>query len=267
MDLITLSILTIGIYCISAFGFGLRVAGLNLNRAAKFSPYILYIIGFSLHGFLLYKNIDTTQGQNLSLPNLLSFSCWLMLIFSMISSLRKNLDSLYVVILILAAASIAAVATAPTKNIVIIHPALANTAHIILVFSAFSLLTMALIQAVMISLQNYLIKTKFGFNNSLMRLLPSIETMEKLLFQIVWTGFILLTLSFVIAFSYLESELTISMLPKVILSMLAWLMFAVLLTGNYFLGWRGKIATRFTYISFICLFIAYFGLKLAFGTS
>ena len=267
MDLVTLSIITISIYFITACGFGLRIAGLNLNHFIKSSPYVLYVLGFILHGFLLYKWIDTTHGQNLSLLNLLSFTTWLMVIFALFSSLRKNLDSLYVIILSLAAISIVSITLSPSKNIIDLHPVLPNTAHIILVFSAFSLLTMALIQASMLSLQSYLIKNKFGFHNSLMRILPSLETMEKLLFQIIWTGFILLTMSFVVAFYFLRSELNIDMLPKIIFSMLAWLMFAILLTGNYCLGWRGRLAVRFTYFSFACLFLAYFGLKLIFGSS
>jgi ABC-type uncharacterized transport system permease subunit len=47
-----------------------------------------------------------------------------------------------------------------------------------------------------------------------------------------------------------------------VLSILAWLIFAVLLAGRWRYGWRGKRAVHWTLVGFAVLALAYFGSKL-----
>ncbi|MCB1717000.1 MAG: cytochrome c biogenesis protein CcsA, partial [Candidatus Competibacteraceae bacterium] len=49
---------------------------------------------------------------------------------------------------------------------------------------------------------------------------------------------------------------------KTILSIIAWLLFGILLWGHRRYGWRGPIAVRWTLGGFIVLMLAYFGSKL-----
>jgi ABC-type uncharacterized transport system permease subunit len=44
-----------------------------------------------------------------------------------------------------------------------------------------------------------------------------------------------------------------------VFGLLAWLVFAVLLAGRRFAGWRGKRATRFLYAGSVLLLLAYVG--------
>ncbi|MBZ0145025.1 MAG: cytochrome c biogenesis protein CcsA, partial [Rhodocyclaceae bacterium] len=46
---------------------------------------------------------------------------------------------------------------------------------------------------------------------------------------------------------------------KTLFSILSWLIFAVLLTGRYVWGWRGRKALRWTLAGFATLLLAYIG--------
>jgi ABC-type uncharacterized transport system permease subunit len=46
---------------------------------------------------------------------------------------------------------------------------------------------------------------------------------------------------------------------KTIFAILSWLIFAALLTGRHFRGWRGRVALRWTLAGFAALLLAYVG--------
>ena len=46
---------------------------------------------------------------------------------------------------------------------------------------------------------------------------------------------------------------------KTILSLLSWMLFAVLLAGRHWRGWRGKTVLSFTLSGFLTLMLAYVG--------
>jgi len=49
---------------------------------------------------------------------------------------------------------------------------------------------------------------------------------------------------------------------KTLLSIMAWLVFGVLLWGRWRYGWRGSLAVRLTLAGIILLLLSYFGSKL-----
>jgi ABC-type uncharacterized transport system permease subunit len=46
---------------------------------------------------------------------------------------------------------------------------------------------------------------------------------------------------------------------KTVLSLVAWAIFAALLAGRHFRGWRGQQATRWLYAGVLALLLAYVG--------
>ena len=95
-----------------------------------------------------------------------------------------------------------------------------------------------------------------------MRALPPLAIMERMLFQLIAVGFVLLTLSLLSGFVYLENMFAQHLVHKTILSILAWAVFGVLLLGRRLYGWRGKVAVRWTLSGIALLLLAYFGSKL-----
>lgn len=93
--------------------------------------------------------------------------------------------------------------------------------------------------------------------------LPPLLTLETRLFQILWTGFSLLTITLVSGVFFAEDLFgrPLMLTHKVIFSVLAWLVFAVLLGGRVLRGWRGRTAVTWTLVGFIFLVLAYAGSK------
>jgi len=129
--------------------------------------------------------------------------------------------------------------------------------HEVTSLTALLVLVMASFQAVLIGLQDYALKKK---HLPWLKYFPALERMEKLLFLLVWLGFISLSVGIVTgAFFSFTDLLSDYLLHKTILSLVAWLIFAVLLCGRHFGGWRGAFAVRATLIGMALLLLAYFG--------
>lgn len=255
-----MSYITISIYLFLAIAQTLHLYG-----KLTFPKTLLIIIGLcgvSLHGLMLYYWIDTPLGQNLSLSNIFSLVLWGMAILTLLTSLKKPIENLTVFILPMAAFSILITLTYPGNDIfqTRLHPG--SLIHILISIVAFSTLGMAALQATLLHMQNRLLRNKRP--TSIVRILPPLQTMESLLFQIIGLGFILLSASLGTAFLFLDDLFTVSRLQKIILSFLAWGLFATLIYGHYHSGWRGPTAVRWTLFGVGMLILSYFGSKLIF---
>lgn len=142
-----------------------------------------------------------------------------------------------------------------------IHSYAANLAHILFSIMAVGILALAAVQAMVTALQNHLIKAHPLQTFPVLRNLPPVETMQGALFKILWAGFILLSLSFLGAFLYLPDVWQHIQFSKLLLSILAWGLFATLLYGYHRSGWSSDMVTTRTIIGVLLLVIAYFGSK------
>lgn len=132
--------------------------------------------------------------------------------------------------------------------------------HIFCSIISVGILGMAGFQSLMLQLQKNAVRTQP--NSTLLKLLPPIETMDKLLFQIIILGFVCLSLALLSAFRFASDQYTLSHLHKIVLSFLAWGFFAILIYKHFRAGWRGKTAVRWTLGGIIALLVAYFSSKL-----
>lgn len=142
------------------------------------------------------------------------------------------------------------------------HFQFGQTFHIVISIVAFAILGLAVFQASLLYFQNQLLRNKS--TSSIIRFLPSLETMEFNLFKIILLGFILLSFSLLSAWTFVDQLYTIQHFQKILLSGLAWGFFAILLIGRHKAGWRGPTAVRFTLIGFVLLIVAYFSSKMIF---
>lgn len=142
------------------------------------------------------------------------------------------------------------------------HIYAASLAHIIFSVIAVAVLVLAALHSLVTAMQNHIIKQYPLQPYPIFRNLPPVETMQNLLFKILWAGFILLSVSFLAAFIYLPDVWQHIQFSKLLLSILAWLLFATLLYGHHRYGWSSDIITIRTIIGVLLLAIAYFGSKL-----
>lgn len=139
------------------------------------------------------------------------------------------------------------------------HKYAPNLAHVGFSILAVGILGFAALQALLIAIQTYVIKTNPLQMFPLLRKLPPLQTMQAILFQVLWAGFILLSLAFLAAFIYLP--MVHIQFSKLVLCVLAWGLFATLLYGYHRSGWSSDMVAIRTMFGVLLLVIAYFGSK------
>lgn len=132
-------------------------------------------------------------------------------------------------------------------------------AHVILSIVAYSLFTLAALQACLLAFQNY--QLKHHHVALVMKKFPPLQDMERLLFELLWAAQLLLSLAIVAGFVFVSDFGAQGLAHKMFFSLLAWLVFAALLWGRHQLGWRGLTAIRGTLSGFILLLLGFYGSK------
>ncbi len=208
---------------------------------------------------MLYQSIFATGGLNLGFFNAASLVAWTIVVLLMLSALSKPVENLGIILLPLAAVTIALELVYPSAHFLAPDSPWGLRVHILISILAYSLLTMASVQAVLLAIQDHQLHARHpgGF----IRALPPLQTMETLLFEMIGFGFMLLTLSLFSGLLFLEDMFTQRMVHKSILSIAAWIVFGTLLWGRYRYGWRGQKALTWTLVGFVVLMLAYFGSK------
>ena len=216
-------------------------------------------LGLIVHGIGVYGISVTGTSLNFSLFSASSVIFWVINAIVLITSLKKELHNLFLLLFPLSAISVIASITATNPEW---QHSLSYTiaAHVILSILAYSLLTIASLQALILAYQNHSLKNKSRIANA--RLLPPLQTMESLLFELLWVGEILLTLAMMSGFYFLEDMFAQHLVHKTVFALIAWFIYALLLWGRHQMGWRGNKAIRWALAGFICLMLAYFGSKL-----
>ncbi|MGB5735045.1 MAG: cytochrome c biogenesis protein CcsA [Thiohalocapsa sp.] len=221
---------------------------------------LLGFIGLAMHTWLLYRGIFSHAGLNLAFFNALSLAAWTVVASLLISSLSKPIENLGLVILPLAALAVLLDLLYPSVTFMSEDASWILKLHVLLSMLAYSLLTLASVQALLLAVQDrYLRKRRPG---GFIRALPPLMTMEALLFEMIGVGFILLTLALLSGFAFLDNMFAQHLVHKTVLSVVAWMVFGGLLLGRRVWGWRGRKAIIWTLTGFAILILAYFGSKL-----
>lgn len=252
----------------SAFALGLySAAWLLLIQSARHrqplkSRMLVGVMAAALcfHAVSAYGQLVAPEGYRLTLFNMGSLFFLVINLLVLLSILRKPLHNL--LILLLPLTVLALLASWPQPGTITprsqISPGVA--VHILLSIIAYSALTMAAFQALLLAFQNYQLRHKHP--TGWVRLLPPLQTMESLLFQMLWTGELLLTAAIVSGALYVDDLFAQHLVHKTVFSITAWSAYALLLWGHYQWGWRGNAAIRWTLMGFAPLVLAYFGTKL-----
>ena len=240
---------------------GIYLARQVMQQKSLNLSYLLSAIAVTLfiHGVGIYGVSVKQEGIQLSFFAISSQIFWVINFIVLLSSTKKALHNLFIYLLPLSAISIATTLFSHTEST--IRPLDYELAsHVIPSILAYSLLTIATLQALLLNYQNRHLKNKSGLQT--LRYLPPLQTMEALLFEFVLAGEILLTLSIVSGFIFLDNIFAQHLVHKTVLSMAAWVIYGFLLLGKYKLGWRGNTAIRWTLAGFLFLMLALFGSKL-----
>lgn len=179
--------------------------------------------------------------------------------FISIAALRRPVLTLHLITLPVSLVTLGALALTLGNPTRIEAPGHALVSHIVLSASAYSLLFMAASQALILLWQDRTLRAKRQLGA--LRVLPSLETMEALLFSQLWVGFLMLTLAIASGFTFLDDMFAQQVAHHTVLSIASWVIYAVLLLGHSRFGWRGRTVTYGALAAFVLLLLAYFGSK------
>ncbi len=231
----------------------------TLEGATPKLPTIAFL-AVALHGVLLYAGVVTHDGLRLGFFDVASLVAWVAALLLVIGTLHRPLDNLGLLVLPLAALLILPGVIWPDTRPVSTERNLGTEVHVLVSVLAFALLTIAACQSVLLAYQEHRLRHKRP--GGLVHILPPLKVQEDLLFLLIALGFFLLTLSLATGVAFVADMLAQHLAHKTVLSVIAWLMFGVLLWGRWRYGWRGRTVVRLSLGGFTVLGLAYFGSKL-----
>lgn len=212
--------------------------------------------GLMWHAWTLWMAIVTPAGIVLSIGNTASFIGLQLALTALIGAAESSLRGLCGGLLILAALVAVLTGAEPSQPLAQ-GMTLQIQTHILISLFAYGLLTVGAIVALYALIQET--RLRAGMLTSFNQLFAPLETTEKLLFGITAAGFLLLLVAVSSGFAFVEDLFAQHLVHKTALSLLALVLFGLLLAGRSFAGWRGRRAIYLYLWGFMILCLAYFG--------
>ena len=200
---------------------------------------------------------------SISLLEALSLLAWALAVLACFICIEKQYRVLGAILLAIAAFGAAATGSGHTyaeEN----APGWALTAHILLSMGAAALLFAAAVTAGLLVFLDRRLRTRRIAD--LPSVLPPLDALERVMFRLIGAGFALLTLALLTGFVFVTNLDAQHLVHKAVFSLVAWVLFGILLIGRIRKGWRGRSAVRWTLSGFGFLAVAYFGAKFVLET-
>jgi ABC-type uncharacterized transport system permease subunit len=230
------------------------------NRAVGRTVITLGLIALTLHAVVVWRVLFADDGVHLGFFKISALIFLVINLACITSLLRRPLQNLLVVLFPLSALSVLVSYFAPETGPVLQHMDAGLLVHVSSSILAYAVLTLAAIQAALLALQDH--QLRHHHTRGLVRILPPLQQMEAMLFELLWIGVSLLTIAIASGVVFVDDLFAQSLVHKTVLTIGAWVLFSVLLWGHYQLGWRSVTAVRLTLAGFILLMLAFFGSKL-----
>ncbi|ABI59950.1 cytochrome C assembly family protein [Nitrosomonas eutropha] len=224
----------------------------------------MMLIPLVMHGVVLYRSVFMDDMLSFGVGNAISAIVWLTALIYWVSGFLSSLQGLQNLIAPISA--IAAIAVLIPLLLPSVHPLAhagmtAFKAHLLTAMLAYSLFTIAALHAALMTLLER--RLHHSVVSSLFVQLPPLLVMDKMLFRLVWIGFILLSLTLLsgIVFSEELFGKSVPFTHKSLFGFISWGIFAALLAGRHLYGWRGRTAIRWMLAGFVALVLSYIGSK------
>lgn len=213
-----------------------------------------FAVGWVAHGLALVVDIaDAGHGARLGFAPVLSLTVWLVLLVHAIESRMLPLPAVRRALALAGCAAVALAWVFPGDVRLASHSPWAPV-HWVLGVVSYGLFGVAVLHAWMLDSAERRMRNRAGGDGTVLGL-PLLR-LERLTFGFVEAGFVVLTLALVLG------VLTAARWRwdhKTVFSLLGWAVFAALLTGRLWRGWRGRQATRWLYAGAALLLLAYVG--------
>jgi ABC-type uncharacterized transport system permease subunit len=249
-------LVAVGFYLMGSVFQGLNFAS---NKDTRKKVFIFGVIAVITHAISAYGVIRTTNGFHFGISEISTLITLSISLLVLISSIRKPLENLFLGLFPLAIitiiASLVTSSDYPPTNL-----SVGLASHILLSILAYSFITIAALQAAFLAYQDH--QLKHHHPGGIISKFPPLQDMEAFLFELVWVGEFLLSLGIVAGLLFSDNIRGVDgLIHKTFFSIIAWVVFAVLLWGRHQLGWRGQTAIRGTLGGFALLIVGFYGSK------
>ena len=234
---------------------GIRREAINLKATR-----LVGIIGVTLHGVSIFKMIFASEGLQLGIIASTSLVAWTIITIGTINTLWRHVEILLAPAYPLAAMSIIIGLLYNDRTPPLAHLDSGIITHILTSIIAYSVIALALFQAIFVWIQNYQLKHRKI--HRLLQALPPLQTMENALFDLIIAGLLLLTTAIITGFMYVDDIFAQHLAHKTVFTLGSWAVFALLLFGKHLWGWRGMVAVKWTLTGFLLLLLGFFGSKI-----
>ena len=251
---VILAITLFVLYSASAWTMLRSVSNVRLEPLAwAFSLAALFA-----HSDALVQLLRSIGPYSIGLLTAVSLLAWTLAVLACLIAIERPPRALSAILF--GSAAIGATATGAARpDVESTAPGWELTAHILLSMAAAALLFAAAVTAVLLVILDRRLHSRRIAH--LPSALPPLDTLEKVMFRLIGAGFALLTLALFTGFVFVTNLFAQHLIHKTVLSILAWVLFGVLLIGRMRFGWRGRFAVWFTLAGSALLALAYFGSK------
>jgi ABC-type uncharacterized transport system permease subunit len=248
------------LYLLAALGFAVsRLPRFDTySNPALIAAFAFGVAGLLVHGQFLNAEINKSTGLILSIESTLSLVGLQLALIGLLGAMEPILRGMTAGLLALAALATVPLGLQPPAE-VSIELTWQIQAHILTSIFSYGLLAAGAIVAIYALIQDRRLRT--GHLSSVNRLFAPLETTERLLFGVATAGFVGLLLSIVSGFTFVEDLFAQHLVHKTALSILAVVLFGIVVGGRVFAGWRGKLAVYLYLGGFAVLCLAYFGAR------
>ena len=259
-SLLLFSVITTLLYAVGTVGFLIYV--IRTEKVIHSIAYGFLLAGFLSHTLGLAMLVSQLRQMPVTtLPQTFSLFAWAIVGSYLAFQLKFNIRILGTFVSPLAVVFMLLSSAIPGR--VIPNSQLFKsfwlTLHVATMFIGMAIFALAFCAGIMYLLQERQIKSKsFGL---LYRRLPSLEVLDSLNYVCLTFGFPLITIGFISGFVYAGAvwQSFWHWDPKEILSVVTWLIYAVLLHERLAVGWRGRRAAIMAIIGFSVILVTFVG--------
>jgi ABC-type uncharacterized transport system permease subunit len=256
-----LTLIAVACYLFGALGLGIAAyqGDSHHGRGGRIAAAAIAAIGVAVHLVALVQERVMAPLAALSLGDVLALVALVIAITAIVMATRPRLRGMAALLLGIAALLEAAFSEG-ARQFSVARTGWELAFHVAMATTAFAFLTIGAVLAVAQVVVDRRLRSRqpLGW----LKILTPVESVESGCFHSIQAGFMVLTLALVSGAFFIEDLFAQHLVHKVVLAIIAWVVFGILLLGRWRFGWRGRKALRWTLAGYLLLGLSYFGSKL-----
>jgi len=240
----------------------------ELFKESKATSRIMLLLtgaGFLIHTVsIIYRYVAAGHIPITNTHEATSFFAWCIVLIFFLLQLRYgvNLLSSFIMPCVFALMLLSSILPSDIKPLSPILQSHWLGVHTVFAFLSNAAFALAFGIGLMYLVQEHYVKSKrLG---GLFERLPSLQTLDDINYRLISWGFPLLTLAMITGALWAQSALGSywNWDPRETISLVTWLIYAIILHTRLVAGWRGKRAAILSILAFIIILAAFFGIKM-----